>query len=45
MSAFPDTDKKLSILASDAAVYPKCVTQIAVAALIERATQSNPWLN
>jgi hypothetical protein len=45
VSAFPYTDAKFSILTSDTAAYPKRVTKICVAALIERAAQANPRLN
>jgi hypothetical protein len=44
VSAFPHADKKFSGLTSDIATYPERVTQIRVAALIERASQSDSWL-
>jgi hypothetical protein len=45
VSAFPYADAKFSILTSDTAAYPKRITKIGVAALIERAAQANPRLN
>ena len=45
VSAFSHADEKLPSLASDAAPHPKRVTQIRVAALVERAAQSNPRLH
>jgi hypothetical protein len=44
VSAFPHADEKFSGLTSNISAYPEGVTQIRVAALIERASQSNPWL-
>jgi hypothetical protein len=40
----PHADEKFSGLISDVAAYPERVTQIGVAALIERAAQSDPRL-
>lgn len=45
VSAFPHANKKFSGLVSDVAAHPERVTEIGVAALIERATQANPWLD
>lgn len=44
VSAFPHADEKFSGLNSNIATYPERVTQIRVAALIERASQSDSWL-
>lgn len=38
-------DQELSRLVTNAAAYLKRVAKIGVATLIERASQSNPWLN
>jgi hypothetical protein len=45
MSAFSYTDEKFSGLTPHVAPHPERVTQIRVAALIERAAQSNPRLH
>jgi hypothetical protein len=45
VSAFPHANKKFSGLASDVAAHPERVTEIGVAALIERAAQANPRLD
>ncbi|HXQ26363.1 MAG TPA: hypothetical protein VN822_08170 [Candidatus Acidoferrales bacterium] len=45
VSAFAHANEKFAGLASDTAAHPERVTQIRVAALIERATQSNPRLH
>jgi hypothetical protein len=45
VSAFAHTDEKFSGLTSDNSAYPEGVTQIRVAALIERAAQSDPRLD
>lgn len=44
VSAFSHADEKFSGLTSDTAAYTERITQICVAALIERATQSDPRL-
>ena len=44
VSTFPHADEKFSGLTSDTAAYSERVTQIRVAALIERAAQSDPRL-
>jgi hypothetical protein len=43
--ALPDTDDKLSGFTSDSATYLQHVTQVGMAALIERAGQSDPGLH
>src|SRR5574337_511700 len=45
VGAFSHTDEKFAGLTSDTAAYPERVTQIRVAALIERAAQANPRLH
>ncbi len=45
VSALPDADEKFSGLGSDAAAHPQDVAHIGVAALIERAGQSDPRLD
>ena len=44
VSAFTDANKKISRLAPNIAAHPERVTQIGMAALIERAIQSDPRL-
>jgi len=44
VSAFPHANEKFSGLKSNITAHPERVTQIRVAALIERATQSDSWL-
>jgi hypothetical protein len=43
--ALPYTDEKFSGFTSDSAAYLQGVTQVGMAALIERAGQSDPWLH
>ena len=45
VGAFPHTDEKFSGLTPNVAAHPERVTQIRVAALIERAAQSNSRLH
>ena len=44
VSAFSHANEKFSGLKSNITAHPERVTQIRVAALIERATQSDSWL-
>ena len=44
VSTFPHANEKFSGLAPNVAAHPERLTQILVAALIERAAQSNPRL-
>jgi hypothetical protein len=44
VSALPDAEEKFSGLSSDATAYRQSVAQIRMAALIEGATQADPWL-
>ena len=44
VSAFPHADEKFSGLKSNNTAHPERVTQIRVAALIEKASQSDSWL-
>ena len=41
---FPHTDEKFSLVLADVTPDPEGITEICMAALIERAAQSNPWL-
>lgn len=43
--AFSHADLKLSLVPADATLHPERVTQIHLASLIERATQSDPRLD